>query len=100
MKIIKQVLGWKFTFGGEEASGWLPLGAVNPLPTPIKHCILDVYISEEGGGYMLNWAARNSDEWSCSWHQTIEDAGAQAVRDLGIKSTDWVEPSRSEDSIE
>ena len=95
--VIKKVEGWPFTFGGEVHSGWLPPNAAMPLPRPIEHEILDVTIEKCEGGYLLVWAARPSD--TCrellppkagdSWHETIDDAEAEAQNQIGIERRHW-----------
>jgi hypothetical protein len=88
-KIIKQVIGLHWRRGGEEHSGWLPPGAAIPLPTPVRHAIVDVTIEDYGDGYLLICESRNTaDSWD-TWHPTLEEAEEQAESWLGIRPSDW-----------
>jgi hypothetical protein len=89
MKAVKQVIGFPFQFGGEHHSGWLPSGTTEPLPTVVEKVLLNIYICESDGGYLLNWEAVGSEKWGCTWHPTVVEAQAQALNDFGIKESDW-----------
>lgn len=46
--IVKQILGRKVSFGGQEHSGWLPPGAATPKPTPVELVELNIRIENDG----------------------------------------------------
>ncbi len=95
--MIKQVLGIRVEFGGEEATGWLPSSAAEPRATPVESEILDVRISEAGGGFSLDWAARPSatnaepqpPKTGDLWFERLEDAEEAAREQFGIQHEDW-----------
>jgi hypothetical protein len=78
--IVKQILGRKVSFGGEEHSGWLPAGAATPKPTPVELVELDFRIEKAGDdeGYFLIWEDQSGRHCGDTWHQTIDDAVAGA----------------------
>ena len=78
MAVIKRVLGLPFRFGGAQHSGWLPPGAITPLPTPIEDVILDVEIEAVDGGFLLIYQSRDGSKFADSWFQTLEQAEAAA----------------------
>ena len=89
MKTLKQILGKPIQLGGTEHSGWLPPNATLPQPTPVENAILDIRILETEGGFMLEWASRNTNHSNDTWHETIEDAEHQAAYQLGINPSEW-----------
>jgi hypothetical protein len=92
MKATRKITGRPMQFGGEEHSGWLPANASPPLPTPVRHALVDLCIVDDGHGFLLICESRNTDDSWDTWHETIEDAQAQAEAWLGIKPEEWEAP--------
>jgi hypothetical protein len=88
-RIVKQVRGRQFRFGGEEHQGWLPPNAALPKPTPIEESVLDIFIAKEGSGFLLYYKSRNTSHCGDTWHQTLADAEHEARGQFGIKSFEW-----------
>jgi hypothetical protein len=92
--IVKRIVGWPYVFGGEEHSGWLPPGAVNPPPTPIRRGLVDLEIDEikEGNpsaGYLLIQTAQDGSFCWDTWYASIADAEAAAADVYGVRSDAW-----------
>jgi hypothetical protein len=93
MRVLKEVIGKRVEFGGEEHTGWLPLNSVVPQPTSIENAIVDVRILEEGsGGFILEWVSPDAYPPSDSWHATIEEAEGEAKDQFGIEASEWKSP--------
>jgi len=56
---------------------------------PPREGIVDVRIVDDGGGYCLICASRNTQDTWDTWHQTQEEAEEEAERVLGIQRSDW-----------
>ena len=89
MQVLKQILGFKVQFGGEEHEGWLPDGASLPKPTPCETVELDIRIEATDGGYLLIWVGQNRRYCGDTWHETVQDAERQAELQFGITGRDW-----------
>ena len=89
MTVLKHVAGFVVRFGGEQHSGWLPLSAAVPLPTPIERVVLDVEIHSEGTGFVLCWNARVGDRCGDLWFETLSAAETAATDEFDIASHDW-----------
>jgi hypothetical protein len=96
MTVIRRLSAVPIRFGGEEHTGWLPAHAATPPPTPVEEALLDLEISElgGGGGYILEWFSQNTSHHGDLWYETLEGALEQARIDFGIKPEEWraVEP--------
>lgn len=81
------------TVGGEQHSGWLPMQAVEPLPTPVRELYFDFVIKEStpGVGYIFEYYSQCGEFFNDTWHETLEDAKAQAQQDFGIPLDAWSE---------
>jgi hypothetical protein len=88
--VLKRIIGWSWTFGGEEHTGWLPPDAATPLPTPIQHLLLDLEIDgNEREGYLIIGRSQDgSFEWD-TWYKALAEALAAANADFGISADDW-----------
>ncbi|HVU89880.1 MAG TPA: hypothetical protein VHD36_21295 [Pirellulales bacterium] len=76
--------------GGEEHSGWLPAGAVKPLPTPVRDVLVDIEIERNGpNDCLLICAAQDGSFCWDDWFQSIDDAERAAKERYGIESRDW-----------
>jgi hypothetical protein len=89
MKIVRQVRGKRFRFGGEEHEGWLPRNATLPLPTPVEDAVLDIFIGEEAGGFILYYESRETNHCGDTWHQTLSEAEDQARGQFGVELSEW-----------
>ena len=88
-RIIKLVEGVAYQEGGEEHSGWLPTGAARPLPTPVRHFVLDLAIESVDGGCLLLYESRDgtlSGDW---WYDSLEKAMRGAAEMFGVKPVQW-----------
>jgi hypothetical protein len=70
---------------GTNHSGWLPPGASQPQRTPARS--VTVWISHQPDGYYLFTA--DGDHMFDSWHQTLDDAIAQAHLHYGVAAEEW-----------
>jgi hypothetical protein len=90
MAIIERIDGIRLTLGGEPHSGWLPLGAAAPRPTPMHEIELDLTIeSENGGGFLLIFESRDGSIRGDTWHESLADARDEARRSFGIALEAW-----------
>jgi len=89
MMVLRRLSGVPVRFGGEEHSGWLPVNAATPPPTPAEEALVDFEIAEVRGGYVLEWFSRDTAHHGDSWHQSLEDALDQARADFGIGPEEW-----------
>ncbi len=77
------------TFGGEEASGWLPPHAAAPLRTPKRIVPLRVTITDVDGGYILAWEGPTPHDCGDHWYLELEYAEHAAEELFGITSESW-----------
>jgi hypothetical protein len=89
MAVVKRITALPFRFGGEEHSGWLPPGAATPLPTPIEEVLLDVEIDSDASGFFLIWHSQDGTKCGDSWHETMAEAEAYAMKYFGIDRNRW-----------
>ena len=89
METVKSIKNRPVTIGGEEHSGWLPPGAAMPLPTPIRHLLLNFVIEFDGGGYLLCHESTDGAVSGDTWHQTLADAEEAANDAFGIMASEW-----------
>jgi hypothetical protein len=89
MTIVGKVAGFAVTIGGEPHSGWLPPGAAMPLPTPIRHVVLDLEIEFDESGYLLCYVSRDGTVSGDTWHQSLEEAKEAATAFFGIERSRW-----------
>ena len=89
MRVIKRISGHKARVGGTQHSGWLPEGAAEPLPTPIRDVIFNLEIQFDGYGYLLYYASQEGDLHGDTWHETIEDAEQAAVEYFNVGADQW-----------
>ena len=80
-------------YGGEDHDGWLPVGAALPVSNPRVSLVCYVQITEDSG-FILECYARDPQfrtppySWD-SWHESLEEAEAEALSELGIGPADW-----------
>jgi hypothetical protein len=76
--------------GSDAHEGWLPGGAVVPLPGPSQAIVLDLEITDDGGGhYLLVYNAQNADLAGDTWHETLDEAFDAAELNFGIARSEW-----------
>jgi hypothetical protein len=95
--VVKRVTGWPHAYGGDECSGWLPPGAVQPLPTPIRHVLVDLKIEamdedDPSAGFLLRQSAQDGSFCWDSWHDSVASAEAAAAEQYKTPSTAWSSP--------
>ena len=92
MRAVKQVQDVEVAFGGDESQGSLPLGAASPETIPrVVMKLSFVIFEEDGGGFVLEWRSPKPDApySGDSWHESIEDAQAQASMTFGVEADSW-----------
>jgi hypothetical protein len=89
MTIVKHISGHKMQIGGAQHSGWLPEGAANPLPTPVREVSFNLEIQFDGSGYLLCYVSQEGDLYGDTWHETLKDAERAAAEYFGVKDNQW-----------
>ena len=89
METLKFIKNRPMTIGGDEHSGWLPAGAATPLPTPIRHLLINFEIQFDGGGYLLCHESTDGTVSGDTWHQKLADAEKAANDWFGIAASEW-----------
>ena len=84
METVKSIKNRPITIGGKDHSGWLPAGAATPLPTPIRHLLINFEIHFDGSGYLLYHESTDGTLSGDTWHQTLADAEKAANDGFGI----------------
>jgi hypothetical protein len=74
METVKSSKIRSMTIGGEEHSGWLATGIATPLPTPIRHLLVNYEMQFDEGGYLLCHESTDGTVVGDTWHQTLADA--------------------------
>ena len=91
--IVREWRGVKIAIGGEKHAGWLPANAATPLTTTRVELQIDVTISKEGEGYILEYEIKDSSDPDSIvsiplrgdyWFQTLEEALQQARYSFGL----------------
>ncbi|MEO7456324.1 MAG: hypothetical protein ABIY52_08680 [Gemmatimonadaceae bacterium] len=80
------------TFGGEDASGWLPPHAPTPPRTPERTVDLLVQIEGSGGGFILQWTGPEREFCGDHWYSELPFAEHAAEELFGITGDDWDTP--------
>ncbi|MCX5673610.1 MAG: hypothetical protein NTX87_01255 [Planctomycetota bacterium] len=89
MSVHLEIRGLHVEFGGEPHQGWLPPGAATPLPTPVERATLNLQIEESAAGFILEWWDEQKKHCGDTWHQTLDDAMAQAETYFGVTRAMW-----------
>ncbi len=89
MKILKRITRHKVRIGGTQHSGWLPEGAVHPLPTPVREVSFNLEIQFDGFGYLLCYVSQEGDLYGDTWHGSFDQAVAVAAEDFGVRPSQW-----------
>jgi hypothetical protein len=100
MAVVKRLFGVRHRFGGAEHSGWLPLGAAIPPPTPFHDVTIDLRIESEGPGFILYCEAREDARFcSDTWCDTLSGALAAAEERFNVAPGRWedAEPGAAAD---
>ena len=78
------------TIGLQDHRGWLPPGAATPEPTPAYDLLLE--IADDGDGSYYLFSQRSDGEFRTdTWHQSLEEALAQALAQFGVQADEWSE---------
>lgn len=88
LTVLKRVSGHKVRIGGTPHSGWLPEGALSPLPVPIRNVSFNLEIQFDGFGYLLIYESQEGDLCGDTWHETLSDAEL-AAESFGVRSEQW-----------
>jgi hypothetical protein len=86
---VSRIDNFRATVGGDPHSGWLPPGAVTPLPTPKRDVVLNFTIEFDGSGYLLVVESTDRSVGGDTWHETVDDARAQAEFWYGVSPSAW-----------
>lgn len=90
MTVYSRIPSRLVTIGGEQHSGWLPLGAAIPLPLPVRQLNMSFEITDDGGtSFLLLVASEDHSVYGDTWHASIEDAKAAAESYFGIRPEEW-----------
>ena len=90
--IVKQIKGHHLTVGGESHVGWLPGGAITPLPTPTRDIVLNITIEFDGSAYLLCYTSEDGAVANDYWHETLEEAEQAAAEHFGVRADQWQAP--------
>jgi hypothetical protein len=93
MNPLLSINGLALVTGGQSHSGWLPSEAAVPSPTPSKRITLDLEIQSAESGYLLVYRSQDGSVQGDTWHQSIEEAQAQAHFQFGITPPTWHRPN-------
>ncbi len=89
MSVLKVIHGRPVRIGGQQHTGWLPVGAASPLPTPIRDLLFNFEIQFDGSGYLLCYVSTDNTVYGDTWHESLEEAEASALENFGITSMEW-----------
>jgi hypothetical protein len=87
--IIKRLKGVPYQEGGEEHTGWLPAGAAKPLPTPVRHLVLNLEIEDLDGGYLLIGCSKDGSMVFDFWFDELEFALKSAKEWFSVETSQW-----------
>ena len=91
MPIIREIRGLKRSFGGRDQTGWLPPEAA---PPHAEETTIDLHIAEtDEGFYLVSESSHSQFSGGDTWHQTLDDAMAQAEFQFGVKPSEWQSPA-------
>ena len=91
MKVLRRRRHWPVILPGGPQEGWLPQGAAQPPPEPEGHVELDVRIEQTHEGYFVIASEEAGNRFFDTWHQSLEEAEAEAYREYGLGADDWDE---------
>jgi hypothetical protein len=74
--------------GGAQHNGWLPIGAAEPLPTPVVQVVVDLEIVGDANGAMLYWYGSDGSRWNYS-RESVQGAIEQADYSWGVDREEW-----------
>jgi hypothetical protein len=89
MGVVKRVAAHTVRVGGAQHSGWLPVGAAEPLPTPVRDVTFDIEIDFDGSGYLLCYRSTDGSLYADTWHETLADAEEAACELFGVRAEQW-----------
>ncbi|HVJ85642.1 MAG TPA: hypothetical protein VM452_08350 [Caulifigura sp.] len=90
MKVIQRASAVPVQIGGIEHSGWLPDGASQPLPTPVRSLIVDLEIVDLGHSEcLLSYQSHDGTLSGDDWYASLEQAIRGAEEMFGVAPTQW-----------
>jgi hypothetical protein len=90
-RIVREIRGLKRVFGGPDQAGWLPPEAAAPHA---KEATIDLEIIQNDDGFFLvSESSHPHFGGGDTWHQTLDDAIAQAELQFGVQRSEWKSPS-------
>lgn len=89
MGVVKRVAGHTVRVGGTQHSGWLPGGAAEPLPTPVRGVTFGIEIDFDGSGSLLCCRSTDGSLYGDTWHETPADAEEAAGELFGVRAEQW-----------
>jgi hypothetical protein len=89
MTVVKRIAGHTVRVGGTQHSGWLPGGAAEPLPTPVRDVTFNIEIDFDGYGYLLCYCSTDGSLYADTWHETLADAEEVAGELFGVRDEQW-----------
>jgi hypothetical protein len=93
LRVVKEIRGLKRVFGGSDQAGWLPPEATAPRA---EQTTIDLQIVQKDEGFFLVSHSSHPHFGSGdTWHQTIDDAIAQAEFQFGVKRSEWKPPAQT-----
>jgi hypothetical protein len=75
--------------GGNKHSGWLPVHAVEPLPTPVQEIEFTFELQFDGSGYLLSYSSLDDSTFGDTWCASLAEAEQVALNDFGIGLHEW-----------
>lgn len=88
MSIIKKTKV-RHTFGGDDASGWIPPHTPTPPRTPQHTVDLVVQIEQLDGGFILQWMGPSHEFCGDHWYIELPYAEHAAEELFAISSDQW-----------
>ncbi len=89
MAVLKRIVGFPLRIGGEQHTGWLPVNATVPPPTPVRDVVINVVIDFDDSGYLLCYESEDGSVYGDTWHETLAEAERAALEQFGVSSSQW-----------
>ncbi|MBX7221392.1 MAG: hypothetical protein K1Y36_15690 [Blastocatellia bacterium] len=89
LSVIARIPKKDILVGGEQHSGWLPVGASMPMPEPIRTVSFSFEIQFDGSGFLLCYQSFDGKLYGDTWHETLREAQQAACEEFGIQSNEW-----------
>ena len=79
----------KVRIGGDQHSGWLPIGSAVPEKTDAQEVLLQFELHDDGAGYLLCYHSEDGALHGDTWHAAVEEAKLVAKEDFGVEESEW-----------